>query len=365
MAIFGVVILLWNTFQGGKATQQEKTYSEFIAAVQQGKVAEVTIRGKQLTGKFKSDTGAGQEFKTTLLDDDPDLVKQLVQSGARISAEEPHENPIIAVLLTWAPMLLIIGFWIFFMRQMQSGGNKALSFGKSKAKLLEQLQQEGDVQGRRRRRRGQGRAPGDHRVPQGAAEVPEARRPHPQGRAADGPAGHRQDAARPRHRRRGGRAVLLDLRLGLRRDVRRRRRRRASATCSSRARRTPPASSSSTRSTPSAAIAAPASAAATTSASRRSTSCSSRWTASSPTRASSSIAATNRPDVLDPALLRPGRFDRRIVVDRPDVKGREGILKVHTRKIPLADDVDLDGASRAARPASPAPTWRTWSTRRR
>ena len=72
------------------------------------------------------------------------------------------------------------------------------------------------------------------------------------------------------------------------------------------------------------------------------------------------IAATNRPDVLDPALLRPGRFDRQIVVDAPDVRGREGILRVHTRKIPLAADVRPRDASPRARPAWPAPTWRTW-----
>jgi cell division protease FtsH len=76
------------------------------------------------------------------------------------------------------------------------------------------------------------------------------------------------------------------------------------------------------------------------------------------------MAATNRPDVLDPALLRPGRFDRRIIVARPDVKGREEIFKVHTRKIPLAPDVDASVLARAT-PASPGPMWPTWSTRRR
>ncbi len=77
------------------------------------------------------------------------------------------------------------------------------------------------------------------------------------------------------------------------------------------------------------------------------------------------VAATNRPDVLDPALLRPGRFDRRIVVNRPDVKGREGILAVHTKKIPMADDVDVAVLARGILRASRARTWRTWSTRRR
>ncbi|HEV2843608.1 MAG TPA: ATP-dependent metallopeptidase FtsH/Yme1/Tma family protein, partial [Thermoanaerobaculia bacterium] len=75
MAIFGVVILLWNTFQGGKAAQQQLDYSELVSKVQTGKVAEVTIRGEQLTGKYKGDTLAGQEFKPTILPDDPQLLQ--------------------------------------------------------------------------------------------------------------------------------------------------------------------------------------------------------------------------------------------------------------------------------------------------
>ena len=77
------------------------------------------------------------------------------------------------------------------------------------------------------------------------------------------------------------------------------------------------------------------------------------------------IAATNRPDVLDPALLRPGRFDRQVVVPLPDIRGREQILKVHMRKVPLGGRRQGRRSSRAARPASPAPIWPTWSTRRR
>ena len=100
------------------------------------------------------------------------------------------------------------------------------------------------------------------------------------------------------------------------------------------------ASCSSTSSTPSAAAAA-ATRSATRSASRRSTSCSSRWTASTPNQGIVVIAATNRPDILDPALLRPGRFDRQVTVGNPDLKGREAILRVHARKVPLAPGVDL------------------------
>src|SRR6185295_897783 len=136
MAIFGVVILLWNTFQGGKAAQKEVAYSSFLQMVQEGKVAEVTIRGQQLTGKYKGDALGGQEFMTTLPENDPDLWKDLKQARVSYSVEKAGENPLLAVLLTWAPVLLIVGLWIFFMRQMQTGGNKALSFGKSKAKLL-------------------------------------------------------------------------------------------------------------------------------------------------------------------------------------------------------------------------------------
>ena len=103
--------------------------------------------------------------------------------------------------ITFLPYLLLIGFWIFLFRQMQAGGNKAFSFGKSKAKLLTRRHAQGDVRRRGRRRRGEGRAAGDHRVPEGPAEVHEARRPPAEGRAARRPAGHRQDAARQGRRR--------------------------------------------------------------------------------------------------------------------------------------------------------------------
>ncbi|HEY2739504.1 MAG TPA: ATP-dependent metallopeptidase FtsH/Yme1/Tma family protein, partial [Thermoanaerobaculia bacterium] len=137
MAIFVVVILLWNTFQHSKANRQELNFTQFMEDVEKGKVAEVTIRGQQLSGKFKggAEYPDGEEF-TAQLPNYPDLVKDLQKSDVVIKAEEPRDNPLIAVLFTWAPLLLIVVLWIFFMRQMQTGGNKALSFGKSKAKLL-------------------------------------------------------------------------------------------------------------------------------------------------------------------------------------------------------------------------------------
>ena len=138
-----------------------------------------------------------------------------------------------------------------------------------------------------------------------------------------------------------------------------------SATCSSRPRRTPRRSSSSTRSTPSAATAVPASAAATTSASRPSTSCSSRWTASTSRGGVILIAATNRPDILDPALLRPGRFDRQIAVDAPDLDGRHADPQGARPGQAAGRRTSTCSPSPGARPASPAPTWPTCSTRPR
>src|SRR6185436_3596758 len=139
MAIFVVVILLWNTFQRSKTSHAEPSYTEFINDVRENKVAEVTIIGEQdLTGKYKPGVQhtAEDEFKVVLPKEHPDLLRELEKTGVDIRAEKPRENPLIAVLFTWAPVLLIVALWIFFMRQMQTGGNKALSFGKSKAKLL-------------------------------------------------------------------------------------------------------------------------------------------------------------------------------------------------------------------------------------
>ena len=110
--------------------------------------------------------------------------------------------------------------------------------------------------------------------------------------------------------------------------------------------------------------AAPVSAADTMSVSRRSTSCSSKWTALRINEGVIVIAATNRRDILDPALLRPGRFDRQITVNYPDVAGREAILAVHCRNKKLAADVDLKTIAQAARRSLPARIWKTCSTRR-
>ena len=180
-------------------------------------------------------------------------------------------------------------------------------------------------------------------------QVPGRRRQDPQGRPALRPARHRQDAAGPRRGRRGRRPVLLDLRLGLRRDVRRRRRLAACATCSSRPRPTPRPSSSSTRSTPSAATAAPASAAATTSASRPSTSCSSRWTASTSPAASSSSPPPTGPTSSTRRCCARAASTGRSRSSAPTSTAATQILKVHAKGKPMA----AGRRPRGRRPAHP------------
>ena len=202
------------------------------------------------------------------------------RSSRRVNVQSKSTNGWLSLLTYILPFVIFIGFWIFLMNQVQGGGSKVMSFGKSRAKRMSVDSPEDHLPGCRRGRRGGRGAARDQGVPREPEEIPGARRANPEGRAAVRPAGHRQDAAGARGRRRGRRAVLLDLAARTSSRCSSASAPRACVTCSSRPSRTPRASSSWTRSTPSAATAAPGSAAATTSASRRSTSCSSRWTAS-------------------------------------------------------------------------------------
>ena len=181
----------------------------------------------------------------------------------------------------------------------------------------------------RRLRRGEGRAAGGRRVHARPRALQEARGEGPARHPAARAARHRQDAAGQGRRARGGRELLLAVGRRVRRDVRRPRRLPHPAAVRDGAQGAPRRSSSSTRSTPSAASAARTT---TPSASRRSTSCWSRWTASRRPNDLVVIAASNLLEKLDPALLRPGRFDRQIFVSPPDVAGREQIMDVHTAR---------------------------------
>ena len=264
MSLLVVIFLAWHFAQ----IQKKETLAE---------VQRVHAAGRRRPGagrdhrrlRHQGPLQSREPFRTTAPPDYPDYIEALLAKKVAGHGRRDQTPAWANMLISWAPFLLLIGFWVFFMRQMQSGGNKALSFGKSKAKLLASQQKKvtfKDVAGVDEAkeelqeiieflREPQKFQKLGGRIPQGRAArwAPRARGKTLLARAIAGEA---------------ERALLLDLRLRLRRDVRRRRRLAASATCSSRARRTRPASSSSTRSTPSAATAAPGSAAATTSASR-------------------------------------------------------------------------------------------------
>ncbi|HSN88434.1 MAG TPA: ATP-dependent zinc metalloprotease FtsH [Thermoanaerobaculia bacterium] len=340
MAIFVVVILLWNSFQGGKSAQQELTFTQFMEKVDQRKVSEVTIRGQQLTGKFKDAGEAGQEFKTQVPLQYDELVKELRAANVDIKAEEPRENPLIAVLFTWAPVLLIVGLWIFFMRQMQTGGNKALSFGKSKAKLLNASGKKvtfKDVAG----------------VEEAKEELQEIveflKEPQkfqklggriPKGVLLMGPPGTGKTllaraiagaANVPFFSISGSDFVEMFVGVGASRVRDLFEQGKKNAPCIIFIDEID-------------AVGRHRGAGLGGGHDEREQTLNQLLVEMDGFESNEGvilIAATNRPDVLDPALLRPGRFDRRVVVDRPDINGRVGILKVHTRNIPLDDNVNL------------------------
>src|SRR5215467_3548288 len=135
--VIGILLLaLFNLFGGvtGRGPQQDIDYSTFLKKVDQGEVSDVTITGQNISGHYQ---GGGGEFQTYAPKDDAGLVQHLTSRNVIITAKpEDTQNPIFSILLSWFPMLLLIGVWIFFMRQMQSGGGKAMGFGKSRARLL-------------------------------------------------------------------------------------------------------------------------------------------------------------------------------------------------------------------------------------
>ncbi len=122
IVVFGLVVLLWQSFQGGAGRLPELSFTEFLTAVEEGRVERVTLRGDEIRGILND----GTDFRT-FAPDYPGLVDKLTEAGVIIQAKPPRENPLFAVFLTWGPVLLIVGLWIFFMRRFRSGGRNALS----------------------------------------------------------------------------------------------------------------------------------------------------------------------------------------------------------------------------------------------
>ena len=141
MVLVVVGVLVWNfSTRFSAASAKPLSFSEFMTSVDSGQIARVTIVGNELTGVSKSE----ETFRTYAPAQYEGLANRLIERNVVVTAREPTASPWAALLYSWAPILLMIGFWIFFMRQMQSGGNKALSFGKSKAKLSSGTQKKVD-----------------------------------------------------------------------------------------------------------------------------------------------------------------------------------------------------------------------------
>jgi cell division protease FtsH len=331
-----VLFMIFSIFSTRDRREPEIVFSEFMAAVERGSVREVVIQGNNIQGKYDN----GEPFRT-FAPDDPDLVKSLRDKGMKIAAKPEDESPwYMVLLLNGLPMLLLIGVWIFFMRQMQMGGGKVLSFGKSRAKLLTEDQHRvtfSDVAGvdeakddlqeiiaflkdpKKFTKLG-GRipkgcllvgAPGTGKTLLARAIAGEAGVPFFSISGSDfvemfvGVGASRVRDLFEQGKKKAPCIIFID-------EIDAVGRHRGAGLGGGHDEREQTLNQLLVE-----------------------------MDGFESNEGVILIAATNRPDVLDPALLRPGRFDRHVVVPRPDIKGREGILQVHTRKVPLSTDVDV------------------------
>jgi cell division protease FtsH len=332
-----LLVLLFNLFQGSTTrTQANLPYSDFLNQVENSQVADANIAGSQISGHLTD----GRTF-STYAPEDPKLVDRLREKGVKISAAPAEDGvpSLFGVLVSWFPMLLLIGVWIFFMRQMQAGGGKAMGFGKSRARLLtEKLGRVtfDDVAG----------------VDEAKQEVEEIveflKDPQkfqrlggkiPKGVLLVGPPGTGKtllaraiagEANVPFFTISGSDFVEMFVGVGASRVRDMFEQGKKNAPCIIFIDEID-------------AVGRHRGAGLGGGNDEREQTLNQLLVEMDGFEANEGvilIAATNRPDVLDPALLRPGRFDRQVVVPNPDIVGREKILKVHMRNIPLAPDVD-------------------------
>jgi len=333
-----LVVALFQLFQssGQQAGSQKLAFSDFVGQVESDQVQDVTIQGREITGTLRN----GASFET-YAPDDPNLVKRLTDHNVRITAAPREEvHPLLGMLLSWLPFIVIVGVWIFFMRQMQGGGSRgAMGFGKSRAKLLTEKTGRvtfADVAG----------------VEEAKQEVEEVveflRDPQkfqrlggkiPKGVLLVGPPGTGKtllaraiagEANVPFFTISGSDFVEMFVGVGASRVRDMFEQGKKNAPCIifideldavGRHRGAGLGGGNDEREQTLNQLLV-------------------EMDGFETNEGVIMVAATNRPDVLDPALLRPGRFDRQVTVPNPDVIGREMILKVHMGKVPLAPDVD-------------------------
>ncbi len=345
--IIGGALLLYTIFHSqGSMQETQPSYSELVASVEKGEIKEAVFDESSVSGEGDFN-GARKKFKTDLPNQEVQaaLVSAMKDKNVNIKFKSSSSNAWLAALLTYAPFIIFIGFWIFMMRQMQSGGNKALSFGKSRAKLLSNQNKRvtfKDVAG----------------VEEAKEELQEIieflKDPQkfqklggriPKGVLMMGPPGTGKtllaraiagEANVPFFSISGSDFVEMFVGVGASRVRDLFEQGKKNAPCIIFIDEID-------------AVGRHRGAGLGGGHDEREQTLNQLLVEMDGFESNDGvilIASTNRPDVLDPALLRPGRFDRRVVVNRPDVKGREGILSVHTRKIPLGDDVDISVIAR-------------------
>ena len=335
LTVLLVSLLVWQLFNQPKTATKELIYSEMIAHLDKGEISEVTIQGDNISGKLTN----GSDFKTYTPKDDK-LVTQFREKNVKITAKPQDDSPwYMTLLVSWFPMLLLIGVWIFFMRQMQSGGGKAMAFGKSRARLITDKSKKvtfADVAG----------------IDEAKAELEEVidflKDPKkytrlggriPKGLLLIGPPGTGKtllaraiagEADVPFLSISGSDFVEMFVGVG--------------------ASRVRDLFSQAKKNAPCIifideidAVGRHRGAGLGGGHDEREQTLNQLLVEMDGFESNEGVilvSATNRPDVLDPALLRPGRFDRQVIVPLPDVKGREKIFEVHARKAPIDEDVN-------------------------
>jgi len=331
-----LMVFLFNVLNRPQEAKEQISYSQFLSAVEKGMVASATIQGNKVYGSYVD----GRTYRT-FAPDDPELIKGLRQAGIRIDAKPAEESPwYMTVLISWFPMLLLIAVWIFFMRQMQAGGGKAMAFGKSRAKLLAEDGKKVTFED----------VAGVDEAKEDLTEIVEFLRDPkkftrlggriPKGVLLVGSPGTGKtllaraiagEAGVPFFSISGSEFVEMFVGVGASRVRDLFVQGKKNAPCIIFIDEID-------------AVGRHRGAGLGGGHDEREQTLNQLLVEMDGFESNEGvilISATNRPDVLDPALLRPGRFDRQVMVPVPDIKGREMILKVHTRKTPIEPNVDV------------------------